>query len=203
MKLPWQQATWEGSIKANIALSISNTVAIVIALVAVLYAYSIKQMVVFTPPVIDQKMSISWDSANEAYLKSWGLYTAELIGNITSQNAPMVADAISQFVDPGVYPDIRKAILSASETSAFKDAAMATKFSPEKMLYEADTHKVFVSGSMLVVSTAGAQPPQPITYEMVLRIVERRPVVYAITSYPGMQAHTEAWLKDHAMDEQK
>lgn len=197
MKWPWQKTTWESSIKANTSLSISNLVLAVIALMAVYHALSVKEAIVLTPPRVDEKMVIAWDSANEPYLKSFGLYAAMLVANITVSNATFVADSLSQFVDSSVYPNIRKTILATSETRLFKEAAAGTKYSATSIQYEPSTQKVFVIGEASLLTSVGNQGSRPVVYEMVVRIVERRPVIYSLESYEGSFPHTEEWVKDH------
>ena len=197
MKLPWQKTTWEASIKANTALSISNLILVAITCAAVIHSANQKETIVLTPPRVDEKMIINWDSANEPYLKSFGMYVSVLMANITESNAAFVADSISQFVDSSVYPGIRKTILATAETRVFKEAAAGTKFQPNSVLYEPSTNKVFVMGDKTLVTSAGDLGARPVVYEMTIRIVERRPVIYTLQSYEGNYPHTEQWLKDH------
>jgi conjugal transfer pilus assembly protein TraE len=198
MKLPWQKTTWEASIKSNIALSISNLVLVVITAGSVMHAMSVKENVVLTPPRIDEQLVIGWDSANEAYLKSFGLYTAMLVANITASNAQFVADSLSQFVDSSIYPTVRKTILATAETRMFKEAAAGTKFQPNSISYEPSTQKVFVVGeSSLLTSVGNQEGGRAVVYEMKIRIVERRPVIYSLESYEGAFPHTAEWVKDH------
>lgn len=204
MKWPWQKTTWEQTIKANTALALSNLVLGVIAGIAVVYAFSIKETVVLTPPRVDEKMMIGWDSANEPYLKSFGLYATMLVANITVSNAQFVADSLSQFVDSSVYPNIRKTILATAETRMFKEAAAGTKYQPTSIIYEAGTQKVFVIGESSLLTSVGNQGSRPVVYEMKIRIIERRPVIFSLESYEGATPHTTEWLKDHAIiDEAK
>lgn len=194
MKFPWQKTTWENSIKANVALSISNLILAIVVGSIYIHSTSVKSELVIMPPVIDEKMIVGWDSANEAYIKSFALYTTTLIANITSANAQFVADAASQFLDSGIYPSVRSAILAAAETKAFKEAAASTKFEPIATLYEPASNKVFVMGKLVTLSAVTAPVVNEVTYEMKIRIVERRPVVFSLESYQGNTPHTLEWI---------
>lgn len=197
MKMLWQQATWETTIKANIALSMANIGLTVVVIVTVIHSLWAKPDTVLVPPVVDEKMVIAENSANQAYLKSFGLYAATLIGNINESNAAFVANSISQFISPAIYPDIRKTILAAAETSAFKDAAMSTKFIPRQVIYEPDTDKVFVLGDSAILSTVGTQSSRSLVYEMTIKIVDKKPEITTLDTYEGMQPRTLQWLKEH------
>ena len=60
------------------------------------------------PPNLDKEVRIGWNTADEAYLKSFGLYASLLMGNVTPKNVNFVADSVSAFVDPAIYPEVRK-----------------------------------------------------------------------------------------------
>lgn len=199
MNMPWQRTTWDASIKANVALSMAVLILSVVAAYAILMTLNAndRERIVLTPPVVDKVMSVGWDSANEDYLKSFGLYTATLIGNINEKNAKFIADSISQFIAPEVYPDIRNTILVTSESRLFKEAAATTKFVPSGITYEPETRKVFVSGTMDLLATGQNSRSEPVTYEMVIRIVGGHPVIYQLTSYPDQSPRTQKWLADH------
>lgn len=200
MKLPWQKTTWEASIRANVALSFAN---VILALFAAYALYSTlsaneRERIVLTPPVVDKVMMVGWDSANEDYVKSFGLYVATLIGNINTNNAKFVADTVSHFIAPAVYPDIRKTILTASESRLFKEAAATTKFVPTGVLYEAETRKVFVTGTMDLISAGANNRSEPVTYELEIKIIGGKPVVFQLSSYADSAPHTQKWHADHA-----
>lgn len=199
MNLFWQKTTWENAMRSNVALSFSNIILVIIAAYALITTLTAneRERVVLTPPVIDKTMMIGWDSANEEYLKSFGLYVATLIGNINSANAKFVADNASSFISPSAYPEVRKTILVASESRVFKEAAAATKFVPSSILYEPETRKVFVSGTMDLLGVGTNSHTDPVTYEMEIRIVGGRPLIYQLVSYMDAAPHTQKWITDH------
>lgn len=199
MKLPWKRTTWEDAIKANIALSIANAVLALFAAYALVTTLTANQRerIVLTPPVVDKTMMVGWDSANEDYLKSFGLYVATLIGNINESNAKFVADNASGFISPSVYPEVRKTILVASESRLFKEAAASTKFTPTSILYEPDTRKVFVSGTMDLLGAGTNNHSEPVTYEMEIRMVAGKPMIFQLVSYADAAPHTQKWIVDH------
>ena len=197
MKMSFMSSTWESSMKANVALSISNVVLAAIAAIAVNHSYSIKQEIVITPPVIDEKLVIGWDSANADYFKSFGMYAVSLIANVTPTNAKFVADSISMFVHSSIYPEIRKTILSTAESRRFKEVAGSTKFEANSIQFEASSHKVFVLGTTTFLTAINPQPPRAVVYELTMRIENRQPVIYGLESYEGNQPRTEQWRIDH------
>lgn len=202
MKWPFQKTTWETALKSNLFLSISNVTLAVALLVSVFHSVFTKPDTILVPPVVNEQMKIGLNSANEAYIKSFGLYAATLIANITQANADFVVDSISQFIDPAIYPDIRKQILAAAQTSSFKEAAAATKFVPHDVIYEPDTSKVFILGDSSIITSVGAQSPRPLVIEMTIHIKDKLPVISTLDTYEGAIPHTLAWLKDNTPQNQ-
>lgn len=199
MKWSFFSTSWEGAIKANVALSLAVGIQSVL-LAGSLYLNFVTRNdinVTLTPAVIEEKLVIGKTTANEAYIKSFGLFIATLLGNITSGNANFIVDMLSLFIDSSAYPQIRTTILSMAETRAFKEAAGATKFNPSSITYEASTRKVFVTGTVTMLTSVGESTTKSIIYEMELRIVDRNPKVFALQTYPGNVPHTALWLKDH------
>lgn len=194
MKMFWQKTTWEQSIRSNAALSISNIILVIVAAAAVMHSYSVKETIILTPPKVDEEMMIGWESANQAYLKSFGLYATMLVANITAKNAPFVADSLGQFFDSGIYASVRKTILATADTRLFKEAAGSTKFEATSIIYEAPTSKVFVIGELKSLASVGQQEIRSVVYEMTIKMKERRPIIYSFESYAGVAPHTKDWL---------
>lgn len=203
MKFPWQRTTWENSIKSNVALSISNAVLALATFTAVIHSYGVKDTVVLVPPVVDEKMTVGWNSANEAYIKSFSIYATTLIANITQTNVNFVVDALSQFMDTGVYTETRQTILAAAQSRLFKEAAGASKYVAKDAFYEKDTNKVFVIGEMTILNAANNPTQHAMIYEITIKIVDRRPVIFALDSYDGSEMHTVQWVKDHTSKDKK
>lgn len=155
------------------------------------------ERVVITPPHITERMEITWDSANAEYYKAFGLYVAGLIGNITPKNADFIVETLSSFIHSSIYADVRTKLKAMTEDPAFRDSGAYSYFIPDQILYEPDTRKVFVGGNVML-GTAARQPrPEAIVYEFQIRIENGRPVVFGLQSYPGNEARTVEWKKNH------
>lgn len=196
MKLPWQQATWADSIKANIALSIAVVVLAVTAAAAVMHSMSIRDRIVLTPMTIDRTMVVEWGSADEEYLKAFSLSVGQLVGNITPQNANFVVNALSGFLDSSIYSEVRKKIIALSISRQFKESASATRFLPN--VVESEEGKYFVGGNMELTAATGKQLT-PLTFEFKIKIKDGRPVIYSFDNYQDVP-HMKEWLMHHAND---
>jgi conjugal transfer pilus assembly protein TraE len=199
VKFLWQKTTWENSIKANMMLSASNVIMACIALFAAYASLTSHERVVIVPPGINQATSVGWADADSTYYKAFGMFIATLIGNITPANVEFVSKSLSGYMDSAVYSDVRKKMIALADSREFRETAGATKFVPTAIAYEPDTSKVFVAGQMTVVTAqSSTKTADDLTYEMVVKMREGRPVITAITSYPGIDPHDNGWIKRQA-----
>lgn len=149
------------------------------------------------PPTLTEKASVSKNNADAVYIKSFGLYVTTLIGNLTPNNIQFVLESLSPIMSPESYSLIRKQLIALSQDVTFKSWVGSTHFEPTEVIYEADTQKVFVPGYMTDVNTTGKKNKNPVVYEMKVRIVNYRPLVSDLISYPGVEAKTLKWLELH------
>lgn len=203
MKFLWQKTTWENSIRANVMLSIACVITSSISLFSAYAALTSHERIVIVPPGITTKTSVGWADADATYYKSFGMFVATLIGNITPANVEFVSKSLSGFMDSSVYTDVRKKMIALAASREFRETASATKFVPTAIAFEPDTHKVFVAGQMAVLTAQDTtKASDDLTYEMVIKISEGRPIVTAISSYPGIDPHDKAWLKRQAENDE-
>lgn len=195
MKWLFHRTTWENSIRANLMLSAACVIMAVITLFAAVTSLTRHDRIVIVPAGLAGKTSVEWTSADSSYYKSFGLFVATLIGNITPHNVKFVSDALSPYMGSVIYSDIRKRMLSLAESAQFRDSATATRFVPASVLYEPDTHKVFVQGQM-IITTAISSRAEEMVYEMTLVIKDGMPIVDSISSYEGTDLHTQQWLEN-------
>lgn len=191
--LPWQRTTWEDAIKANVFLSITSTAMAVIALASVLHSQSLHERVVLVPNVVDRQMAVGWQTADEEYIKAFGLSVAQLVGNITPQNVTFVVESMSRFMHASIYSDLRKNILAVADTRQYRELSNATRYLSTGILYEPDTGKVFVLGDLEITSATGKEK-RPMVYEMIIKIEGGKPVVYSFNNYQD-QPRTKEWLE--------
>lgn len=180
-------------------LSVSNIVMACIALFAVYASMTTHERIVVVPPGVNQTTSVGWADADATYYKSFGMFVATLIGNITPANVDFVSKSLSGYMDSAVYSDVRKKMIALAGSREFRESAGATKFVPTAIAYEPDTHKVFVAGQMAVMNAqSSVQTSEDLTYEMTIRIREGQPVITAISSYSGLDPHDNGWIKRQA-----
>lgn len=192
-------ATWESTIRSNNFLLVSNTCLVILTAILITLLLSRHERLVLVPPHLDSKMEVSWNSANEGYYKSFGMYVATLIGSVTPRTVKFVANSLGDFMAPPIYSKVRAQILSLANSPTFMHATSTNFFRPDSIVYEASTSRVFVLGKLV---NAGfqevADSEKPVIYEMRIRMHDGRPQITGFTSYSGTQAHTLKWLNNQS-----
>jgi conjugal transfer pilus assembly protein TraE len=197
MKLSTFNSTWLSTIKSNVFLLTSNILLTAAVGVLILDKVSQHERIVLTPPYIDKPMTVAWQSADGEYLKSFGLYFVTLTANVTPKNVRFVSDQLSSIVSAAIYPAVQKKLLALASDPAFLNTGASVRFEPSRVQFEPETSKVFVSGEMTTQSAASKAEVLVLTYELVVKMRDGRPVVEAIDSYDGDTARTRAWTQMH------
>lgn len=149
--------------------------------------------IVVVPPGLSGPTAIDWGKADTEYMKAFGVFYSTLLGTITPRNAAYVSDRLSSMTEPSAYAEIRKSILALAKDPSFSASGATTNFISNQVVYETETNTVFVLGENQVYAGSGQPKKTPVVYEMVIRIVEGRPVVRSIINYNGSQARTLEW----------
>lgn len=195
MKLKNFLQTWTMSTTVTLWMVASNTVLVVLLFITMNRAFSEKERIALVPPYLNERVSVGWNSASEGYYKSWGLYFATLIGNITPSNVDFLIDILSTFLDSEIYTSVRPKLIALSKDPIFMKSGGASFFAPGHITYEPETTKVFVPGTMTMTSYGQGQPEQKnVIYEFAIHIKDGMPKISYLDSYEGAQPRTLKWM---------
>lgn len=142
-----------------------------------------KEIVTINPPNAMTKATYSADSAGDGALSSWGLYVAELIGNVTPSNADFVANTIGYLAAPSIYKEIMAGI--SDQTAKIKTDQLTLQFDPAEVKFDATKQAVYVDGWLTTTDSHGSTHREELTYEIYFRVVNYQPRVIGLTSYAG------------------
>jgi len=151
-----------------------------------------RERLVIIPPVIEERMELGYESANQHYYKSWALYVASFLGNINPSNAGFVSEGLSLSFSAELYQEMRAKIVEDAEK--MRVTGRSLRFYADKVVYEEDTKKTFVAGKQEVVSAAGNVHEQDVCYEFEVDIKEGLPTIAKFAYYPGAP-RTQDWLQ--------
>lgn len=192
--------TLEKTSNDNLFLLMSNTILVAALAISVGALIMRHENTILVPPQLDRSVTVGWNTADGAYIKSFAMYVATLAGNITPKNVNFVTENLSTLVSPRIYADVRKGLLAQAKNSNFVRNAGSTHFIVNSMIYEDLTGRVYVMGSLKTDGANNANQVKLVIYDMVIKMVDGKPVVDAITNYEGSEPHNDKYNALHAVE---
>ena len=157
--------SWQGTQLENRWQRFLIAVLVLSNLLLAVAAFSRNTVVAIQPPTLSETAEVSRNQATQPYLESWGLYLAELMGNVTPGNVSFIRVAIEPLLSPAVYQQVVDAL-------------------------DIQARHVFVTGYSLVSGPSGDEQRQTRTYEFDIDIEQYRPKLSWMDTYEG-QARTK------------
>jgi conjugal transfer pilus assembly protein TraE len=143
-----------------------------------------QETIIIVPPTLDEDgVTLTGGVGADTWHRSWGLFFAQTFGNITPGNIDFITRMMAQYLDPNVYNRIKTGLFEQVQT--IRDENISISFSPEVVIYEPDTHHVYVSGHKKIMGITGDERMVRITYEFVLQVRMGSPVVIEYMMYEG------------------
>jgi conjugal transfer pilus assembly protein TraE len=149
--------------------------------VSALAALRTERAVVLVPPNLAREVEITRNAASSELKESWGLYLAELLGNVTPATAEFIQSAVGPLLSAEIYRPVMDAM--SEQINALKMDRVAISFKPREVTYEKETDKVFVTGELSSQGPNAKPDVRNRTYEFVLSIRNYRPRLEAIDVY--------------------
>jgi conjugal transfer pilus assembly protein TraE len=150
--------------------------------ISALAALRTERAVVLVPPNLTKEVEITRNTASSELKESWGLYLAELLGNVTPATSEFIANALAPLLSTDIYRSVMDAL--SEQIGAIKMDHVATSFKPRQVSYERETDKVFVTGELTTQGPNSKAETRNRTYEFVLSTRNYRPRLDYIDVYP-------------------
>ena len=195
MKATFFSKNFDGAVAAAKMLTLVVAALVVLNLFFGIALLRAREQIVLVPPGLTQQVRIGYGQADSAYYKSWGLYVAEMVGNLTPGNAPFVAEALGRLFASSDYGVVRSAVLSQGQTMA--QNGVVSFFKADAVVWESQTSRIFVTGERREMSPTGtATSVETVTYQMRVSMSAGQPVLDQFSSYSGAP-HTLEWEKSN------
>lgn len=136
---------------------------------------------VLVPPHLSEPVQLARNRASAGLKESWGLYIAELIGNVTPENIEFIREALGNLLAADLYRSVLDGLWD--QTQALKDERISLSFKPREVLYESETDRVFVTGTLVTQSPSGAPDRRNRTYEMTVDVDHYQPRIKSLDVY--------------------
>ena len=146
---------------------------------------------VLIPPNITEVMTINDRWADASYKKSWALFIATLVGNITPSNVDFVNDQLSGMMDSATYHTMKNTL--AVQVSEIHNNNLTIEFESTQIMYEPETDKVFVIGKSMTSGTNGRLNKESRVFEIQVSIKNGKPLITELVTYAD-QPRTTAVL---------
>lgn len=186
---------WESTKKANLVLLGAVAILAVAEIFLVMDLLNTDTRVVLVPPHLTKEARIGYGSANREYYKAWGMYVAEMVGNLTPDNANFVVQSLLPLMGPRTYQTVKTGIYAEKDQEI--EYHVTTSFDTSGLIWQPMTSTVFVTGTLRQISPSGRYTASGVqTFEMNIRIQEGQPVITAFQEYPGAP-HTLTWVEKH------
>lgn len=184
--------TWEGSLTENKWNRIFNGALAVAVLLLTYMVFTKDQIVVLQPETLGSEAWITKAESSESYKESWGLFFAQMTGNITPANVDFLKDRLKPLLSPAIYSDVIDTLEMQAQN--IKNDRITMRFEPRFVEYEKTTDKVFVYGYSFVKGATGNEDRDERTYEYRIRISNYAPMILDLNTYEG-KPRTESVLK--------
>ncbi len=175
--------TWQGTQQENRWMRALLFMLVGCNLLLVITLVGKETPVVLVPPNITDQVKISKNTADAETKKAWGLYVAQLIGNVTPGNADFVAEVIEPLLHPRIYKSVRENL--AYQIESLKLERVSLSFTPRSVSYEPASDRVFVSGQLISAGMGDAEERSNRTYELQISIDRFRPMITFLDVYKG------------------
>lgn len=179
----------------NMILTLANVILAGALLIAMFAWVNRHDRVVLIPPTLKGQATIDWRKADSGYIKSFGLYYATLMGSITPKNVEFLADQLSSVTAPEIYPEIRRTLLALAQNPQFRTGGSSSAFVAERAIFDVESGLTFVVGDNQVYNISGGVKSNPMVYELDIRIIDGRPVVFRLANYSGNEPRTAQWRR--------
>lgn len=183
MELKQLLNSWHGTQLENKWMRLLLLLLCVSNLLLVFFMATKTTPVILVPPNITEEVKISKNQADAETKKAWGLYVAQLIGNVTPGNADFVAEVIEPLLHPRIYKSVRENL--AFQIESLKLERVSLSFTPRSVSYEPASDRVFVSGQLISAGMGDAEERSNRTYELEISIDRFRPMITYLDVYKG------------------
>ena len=153
------------------------------------------QTIVLKPVTLTEEAWITKEQASRSYHEAWGLFLAQLMGNVTGGNLEFVRDTLAPLLAPAIYRETLDVL--DQQTRQLREDRVILRFEPRSVFYEVATGKTFVEGQSFMKGTASKERQGLRTYEYELKISHFLPYLSFMDTYAG-PAKTQDFLKQHA-----
>ena len=172
---------WKGKRSENTMLRLAGLMLVITNFMLVIFMTRQDAIITLVPPEINETYEVTQQDASVNFKKGWGLFVAELMGNVSPVNADFIVKALNPLLDTSIQGVMHQAL--AQQVEEIKKEGLSISFEPQRVAYERSSQKVYVSGSQVISGRNGDNIFNKRTIEIGVRIQNYRPRIFHIDAY--------------------
>lgn len=145
--------------------------------------FSTETIMTIRPPGLTAEAKISRYEANEPYHKAWGLFIAEMLGNIKPGREDFILKTMKPLLAPSIYREVTTSI--QEQARIINRDHITSSFTAKNVSYVPKTNTVYVTGREISKGPGSDPVRNRRTYEMTINIQNYRPLLQALDAYDG------------------
>lgn len=165
----WLRWVALGLVAANVVLAIA--------------VFSTRTVVTIQPPGLNEAARITINEANGAYKRAWGVFLAQLLGNVKPGSAEFILATISPLLSADLYRPVVNAI--HEQADKIRQDRVSVSFTPREVNYDPDADIVYVTGRQVSAGPGSDPVTAQRTYEFTITIQHYQPQVTRLAVYSG------------------
>jgi len=168
----------------NIVSRITIPILAVALVIAVIKLSNVKPIVTVLPPNLTETAQIAHNEANTATKKSYGLYIAQMLGNVHPGTVDFLVTSLEDILHPTIYHDVKEGIMD--QISLIQQEDLSITFEPRTIDYWKDTNRVVIHGNRTTEGRGQEKSIERVTYEVEVGINNYLPQITFINVYEGI-----------------
>ncbi len=161
---------------------------LVFALLLLLMLMAIKLLrketvVALQPVTLTQEAWVTKNQASQSYKEAWGLFLAELTGNVTPGTVGFIEARLKPLLAPAIYHEVIRTL--KRQVEQIQHDQVTLRFEPRTVEYEAATDTVFVYGYAFEKGASSEAHRRERSYEYRIQIAHYAPLIQFIDTYEG------------------
>lgn len=143
-----------------------------------------KETVVALQPVtLTQEAWVTQSQASQSYKEAWGLFLAQLTGNVTPGTVGFIEARLKPLLAPAIYHDVIRTL--RHQVEQIQHDQVTLRFEARTVEYEAATDTVFVYGYAFEKGASSEPHRRERCYEYRIHIAHYAPLIQFIDTYEG------------------
>jgi conjugal transfer pilus assembly protein TraE len=155
-----------------------------VALLVSVYSLSNQTPIITVlPPSMTDAAKIAHNDANEATKKGYGLYVAQMLGNVHPGTVEFLVKTIEDVLHPSIYHDVKESVMD--QVNTIEQENLAISFEPRSVDYWEDSKRVVVFGNRITEGRGDTKTTEKVTYEFEVQVSNYLPQMSYVNVYVG------------------